>query len=326
MKELFFSFAIAILINYFLAKPIDYLTKFIKVRSISVSVVFIGFISIIALLIAYFIPASFEQLLALKRALPSIVNNLFLFLLSIQSFLSKYQIDLQLPSLDEQLIIKQLLSVIPKINYQSIGSIAGNLVSGSVSAVAYMILTIIMSFYLLVDGKRAWELFLIPFSRRMRLHLCGIKDKADRCLYAFLIGQIEIASLTSLVMLITYIVLGVPFALLFALLQLLEIIPVIGTWTAIGISITVILFTSGFYKALIVFVVYILYSQLVRDSFVAPKILGENLGYHPLAIITTLVLGAQIGGIPGVVLALPLLAIIISVLDYNIELRNLKLR
>lgn len=326
MKELFFSFAIAILINYLLAKPIDFLTRYIKIRFISVLIVFLGFLSVISLLIAYFIPASLEQLFALKKALPSIVTNLFMLLINLQTFLSKYQIELPLASLDTQVIIKQILSVVPKINYQSIGSIAFTLLAGSVGAVSYTILTIILSFYLLVDGKRAWEMFLIPFSKRMQLHLKGIKEKADLCLYSFLIGQIEIASLTSLVMLITYLVLGVPFALLFALLQLLEIVPVIGTWVAIVISIVVIIFTSGFYKGLIAFAIYFAYAQLVRDSFVAPKILGESLGYHPLAIIITLVVGAQLAGIPGVILALPVLAIIISVIDYNIELRKLKVR
>ena len=133
-------------------------------------------------------------------------------------------------------------------------------------------------------------------------------------------------TLTSLVMLITYFVLGVPYAMLFAFAQMLEIIPVLGTWVAIIPCITIIFFTSGVAKALVAFAVYLIYSQFVRDNFVAPKIMGNALGFHPLAIILALIIGATLRGAFGVVFALPILAIASAVVDYFVELRRLKVR
>jgi predicted PurR-regulated permease PerM len=66
------------------------------------------------------------------------------------------------------------------------------------------------------------------------------------------------------------------------------------------------------------------YSQIIRDNFITPRVMGSNLGFHPLAILLALLIGAQLGGIAGVIIAIPLLAVITSVIDYNLELSELK--
>ena len=124
-------------------------------------------------------------------------------------------------------------------------------------------LTVIISFYLLVDGKRVWELFLTPFDGKLKDHLINVKKKIDNGLYAFIIGQFQIASLTTVVMLSTYFILKVPFALVLGLAQMLEMLPVIGTWTAIVPAIIIVGFSTTFTKALIVFIVYMaLYTDI----------------------------------------------------------------
>jgi predicted PurR-regulated permease PerM len=125
-------------------------------------------------------------------------------------------------------------------------------------------------------------------------------------------------------MLITYVVLNVPFALVLGLVQLLEILPVIGTWTAFVPCLIIVSFTTSVNKGLVALAVYIFYTQIIRDNFVAPRILGDNLGFHPLAIIISLMVGAKLGGIAGIILALPVLALITSIVDYNLELADLK--
>jgi predicted PurR-regulated permease PerM len=327
LKELFLSFAVALLFNYFLTKPIDLLTKYIRSRFMAVFIVYMSFLVGLGFLLSLLIPALTLQSSVLQNSLPNFHTNLNLFLIELKSQLANYNINLSInteaKNMDE--LASNLGSIIPQIETLQISKITSFIVSSSMSAAVYFILTFILSFYLLVDGKRAWDLFLKSFPARMKFHLECIKIKVDRCLFALLIGQVEIASLTTIVMLITYLALNIPYGLLLGLVQMLEIIPVVGTWTAIVPCIIIILFTSGVSKGLIAFAIYLFYTQIIRDNFIAPKIMGSNLGYHPLSIIFAMVIGAQFGGIAGIIIALPVLAVFVSFIEYNAELNSLKI-
>lgn len=324
IKEILIAFSIAILINYLLAKPVDILTKYIRIRALSVITIYMGFITSLIVLGVYLFPVIAAQLKALKIALPAIVENFELALIATNDFLRSYQIELPIRAINQTEMINRLVSAITKLNFSDFGTFVTAIFLSSVSAILYVILTLILSFYLLLDGNKIWELFLVPFSRRFTIHLRAIKKKVDASLNAYIVGQFQIASLTALVMLATYITLNIPYAVILALVQMLEIIPVIGTWTAIVPCITVICFTSSPYNGLIAFIVYLIYSQLIRDNFIAPRILSSALGFHPVVVILTLIIGAQIAGAAGVILALPLLAVVLATLDYFVELSKLK--
>lgn len=324
VKEILYAFATAILINYFFAKPVAFLTKYIKYRIISVLIILLSFVSIISVVVAYLVPIIVTQSIALKNNLPKIVANLDMFLFKVTSFFESYQIDLPFSEINRAELLNSLFKYVPKLDFTEIGNFAGEFIFSSVYVMAYTFLSIIISFYLLLDGERAWHMFLIPFSKKITRHLILIKEKIDSRLNAFLFGQLQVATLTVLTMTVAYLVLNVPYAIILGLAQFLEIIPVVGTWIAIVPCIVIIGLTAGFSKAFIAFVIYMIYSQLIRDNFIMPRVMGSSLGFHPLGILLALLIGAQLGSLPGVVLAIPLLAVITSVIDYNLELSELK--
>jgi len=324
VKEILYAFATAILINYFFSKPVVFLTKYIKYRFISVFAILLGFISIISVLVGYLVPIIVTQSMALKNSLPKIVANLDMFLFKVTTFFEKYQIELPFNEINRAELLNSLFKFVPKLDFTELSNFATEFIFSSVYVMAYVFLSVVISFYLLLDGERAWYMFLIPFSKKITRHLVLVKEKIDQRLNAFLFGQLQVATLTVLSMTVTYLVLNVPYALILGLAQFLEIIPVVGTWIAIIPCILIIGLTAGFSKALIAFVVYIIYSQLIRDNFITPRVMGSSLGFHPLGILLALLIGAQLGGLAGVVLAIPLLAVITSVIDYNLELSELK--
>jgi predicted PurR-regulated permease PerM len=322
IKEILVTFAIAILINYLLAKPVSFLTKYIRIRALSILIIFLLFVSSFSLLVFYLLPKVIDQLKALKTAAPDLAHSIETASYAINNFLANYSIELPI-HINKTELTESLVRYITKINLYDFSFVAPLVVS-SVSIILYMVLTLILSFYFLLDGDRVWELFLMPFSKRFTLHLRAIKRKVDSSLYAYIVGQFQIASLTALVMLVTYIALQIPYALILALVQMLEIIPLIGTWAAIVPCILIVGATKGWSSALIAFIVYIIYSQFIRDNFIAPKIMGTALGFHPVGIILGLIIGAKLGGAVGVVLVLPLLAVIFAIVDYFVELSRLK--
>ncbi len=324
-SEILNALALATLINYLLAGPVSFLTRFIRYRVLSVLLIYLTFVAGIAFLIYSLLPTLSSQAGHLKESIPLLFGELDNLFFNLNLFLqTNYQISLPVAAGDETQMVSKLLVNFIKSQMSNPSLGAGHIVSSSVNIGLYGVMTIVLSFYLLVDGKRAWDLFMIPFENRLAKHISAIKSKIDRSLHAFVAGQFQIASLTSLVMLITYVSLGIPYSVLFAIVQMLEIIPLIGTWTAI-IPCTIIIFvTNGPNAALIAFSVYLIYTQVVRDNFVAPRIMGDALGFHPLSIIVAVIIGAKLGGAMGVIFALPLLAIMTSFIDYNLELSKLK--
>lgn len=324
VKEILYAYTTAILINYFFAKPVEFLTKYIKYRFISVLIILLSFISLISVAVAYLVPMIVTQSLALKNNLPKIVANLDMFLFKVTSFFENYQIDLPFSEINRAELLNSLFKYVPRLDFTEIGNFASEFIFSSVYVMAYIFLSVIISFYLLLDGERAWHMFLIPFNKKITRHFVLIKEKIDSRMNAFLFGQLQVATLTVLTMTVAYLVLNVPYAIILGLFQFLEIIPVVGTWIAIIPCILIIGLTAGFSKALIAFIIYMIYSQLIRDNFIMPRVMGSSLGFHPLGILLALLIGAQLGGLPGVILAIPVLAVITSIIDYNIELSELK--
>ncbi len=324
-SEITVSFAVAFFINYLLSRPVAFLTKFIRFRVISILTIYLVFATTVGTVIYYIIPAIAKQFSSLKNGLPTIIDKVDELLLQLNNFLiNNYQIIIPNLSIDKEHILNQLVGFITRLNPSDFSSTTTALLTSSLTVIIYFFLTLILSFYLLADGQRAWDLFLIPFSDKLARHLNAIKKKIDHCLYAYIVGQFQIATMTSLVMLICYVILQVPYALLLGLLQMLEVVPLIGTWTAIIPALIVVLITNGPQSALIALIVYLIYSQIIRDNFVAPKIMGHALGFHPLGIMLAIIIGAKVGGLMGVIFALPILATISAVIDYNIELARLK--
>jgi predicted PurR-regulated permease PerM len=326
IKEILIAFSLAIVFNYLLARPVEFLTRFIHVRLFSVLIIFLSFVAGIVLGAFYLIPIIGEQIKALQNAIPRLFLNLYQAIDYLNMFLSNYQIHLPIEGINRPQILNAVLEALKLVDPSDFGNFIGDILLGSVTTAMYTIVITVITVYLLVDGNRVWQMLLDPFSKRLSAHLNEIKKRIDLNMSAFVFGQFQIATLTTLVMLVTYLVLGIPYGILLGLAQILEILPVLGTWIAIVPCITIIMFSSGLSKGLIALVVYLFYTQFIRDNIIAPRIMGDAIGFHPVAVIFGLFVGAKLGGAVGVLLALPALIIMGSILGYIVETSRLKVQ
>lgn len=324
VHEIFVCFFIAILLYYLLRKPVNFFARYIKSHVLSVLIILLAGFLLLTLIGMYATPIIAAELKELKLALPAIVMNLEHALLKVNHYLAQYQIQLPIQNFGRQEILNTVLPALSKLKVSDFGTFFTSILLSSVSVLLYGVLSVILAVYLLVDGTRVWDLLVMAFSKKWQYHLNEIKLRVHSSLSAFIVGQFQIAVMTSTVMLITYLSLGVPYAVLLAMVQMLEIMPVIGTWLAIVPCLLVILFTSGLTPFFVALAIYLIYSQLVRDNFITPRVLGDALGMHPLGIILTLAVGAKLAGAVGVVLSLPLLAVASAALNYFIELSHLQ--
>lgn len=308
LKDLLIIFIFALCINYLLAKPVDFLTKYLHNRAIVTLIVLFSILSILALVVSSIYPIVKEQLVTFVQVLPSIETKISVFSSHISEMLG-IQIDLsaEIQRFFEDLNTKSIL----------VGSF-----KHSIYLITVIVMILIVSFYLLLDGNKVWTLFMHLFPKHYEKDFQAVKMRIDSNLNSLIIGQFKVASITSLVMFTSYLAIGNGFAILLGLLQMLEFIPIFGTWAAFIPAIIVITATSGTTKALIVTGIYLIHSQIVRDHFLVPKIMGSAFGIHPLAVILGLALGFKSIGPLGIIVALPLIGIISAIMHYVLELEK----
>ena len=168
------------------------------------------------------------------------------------------------------------------------------------------LLVVIVTFYMLLDGARAWAfaLGLVPEPERSRLRL--VAGRVHSVLGRWLRGTLLLVGLVALVL---YLVLGpilhLPYALALAILTgILEVIPLVGPLIAAALAVIVAFSVGGPGLALVVAVVYLVVRE-VEDQLVMPVVIGRAVDLHPAVTIFAVLVGLSAFGILGGLLAVP---------------------
>jgi predicted PurR-regulated permease PerM len=182
---------------------------------------------------------------------------------------------------------------------------AGRLVlTGAIAAVLALILTI----YLLVEGNRtyAWLAAYAPPAHRERVHITA--REARRAIRAYAIGNIVTSVFATVFTLIVLSLLKVPAALLLAMLAgLFDFVPVLG-FICSALPAVLLAMSVSTSVALTVAILYLAY-HVAENYYIGPKVYGDRLRLSNLAVILAFAVGAEIGGIVGALVALPLAAL-----------------
>ncbi|GAA0442727.1 AI-2E family transporter [Lentibacillus halophilus] len=134
-------------------------------------------------------------------------------------------------------------------------------------------------------------------------------------------GQLVVCLFVSLAALIVFRTLDIPYGLLLAIIMgVTNIIPyfgpILGAVPAIAITAT----TSG--KLVLMVVISIFIIQVIDGNLLSPYIVGKSVKIHPIAIIFALLLGGQLVGIAGMILAVPILAVLNVAVPHILALRQ----
>ena len=201
-----------------------------------------------------------------------------------------------------------------------IGAYALHSVGAAAQVLVVGFTTVVLAFYLIADHERVQGFAFSLLPRRFHIRTARVLLDMETVVGGYMRGQ----ALTSLCIgVFAYIllrVLGVPSALPLAILAAFaDLIPLIGGVLAVAPSVLLAL-TVGPVQAVIVLVAFVVYQQ-VESSLLAPRIYGQSLRLSPIAVTVALLIGGQLLGIVGALLALPMAAgIRVLVENYRIEL------
>ncbi|CUR32744.1 conserved membrane hypothetical protein [Planktothrix tepida PCC 9214] len=295
---------IAFLLNYAVAK----LERFIP-RGIAAALVYLIAIVTFVIIALTLVPPVFNQGRQLITRLPELIE-------SGRQQLAEFQVwsaDRNLP-FDVGILQQQLLSRIQgTIEPILTGSLG--LVLGTFNWFFDLIFILVIAFYMLLDGERLWNLLITILSPQIREVLTF---SLERNLKKFVLGQTLQGIFMAVTLTVAFLMLKVPYFLLFAVvIGLLEIIPFVGATLGIG-TVTIIVAFIDWWLALQVLAVAVAIQQ-VKDNIVAPRIMGDLTGLSPVIIFSALLLGGKIGGLLGFILAIPMAGVIKSIIEVVVD-------
>ena len=190
-----------------------------------------------------------------------------------------------------------------------VGSTAAEVATGT-------LITLFTLVFFLMEGERIWLFIVGLFPRRARDAVNGAGRAGWKSLGAYVRVQILVAAIDAVGIGIGAAILGVPLAIPLGVLVFLgSFIPVIGALLSGAVAVLLALVALGPVQALIMIGIVLLVQQL-ESHILQPLIMGKAVSLHPLAVIFAVAGGSMIFGATGALFAVPVLAVVNSVVRY----------
>lgn len=190
---------------------------------------------------------------------------------------------------------------------QQLGSYVLGYLPGLMNAVLSVGVALVLTIYMLLDGRRTceWLIAFGPPQQRDRLRETAVQARI--AVLAYVRGNVATSVLAGICTYAAMLLLGVPAALLLGILSaILDFIPVLGiilsTVPAVLLGLTV-----SPWIAMAVLLFHGAYN-VIENYYITPKVYGRELRLSSLAVITAFAVGAELGGVVGALVALPVAA------------------
>ena len=321
LKPVVLPFVGAFLVAYLFSPLVDKLHKIGLPRWLSISAVFIGIGVVITLAFWYLVPLVWEQLMYAKNSIPSGIhwaNYKFLPWLSDSFNLVPMELDV------DQISAAIMEYVQTNYSADSIQAMIAKLAQSGLNFIQIggtVVLIPIIAFYFLLDWDRMLDSFRRLIPRRYEEQTLVIVKECHSVLGAFVKGQFLVMVLLGVVYAMGLQLIGLEVGLIIGMVAgLCSIIPYLGFAVGIIAAVIASLFQFGidWMQLLLVGVVFMI-GQAVEGYILQPFLLGDKIGLSPVAVVFAVLAGAQLGGILGMLIALPVAAVIVVLLRHARE-------
>lgn len=311
-QTLFVPLVLTVFLFYLLRPLVHLLEKNMK-KTYAILVIYVGGVVIIGSLLAYFIPTLINQFVSLTDNLPAIFERIQEIFESFEN--NDFIANLQFQGLFD---LEELLAQLNNSLDDIFKGIATN-ITGFVSTVANVVLIIFIIpfilFYVLRDYSKMVSAVVDFFKKDKQEEVKQVLKQIDATLSSYIQGQGLVCLVVGTLELIAYLIIGLDYALLLAVIAgSTNIIPYFGPWIGAIPAVIVALFISPF-KALLVIVSIVVIQQL-EGTFVSPQIIGKKMKIHPLTVMLLILLVGRLAGVLGMIIAVPVYAVVKVVLAH----------
>ncbi len=308
IRGILLPFVLGMATAYFLDPAVDRLQKAKLSRSAATLLITVIFFAIIMLTLVIVAPITVAQISAMVEAIPG-------YMVQAEAEIIPY-------------IERKLNGISPSVMQEIRGSVsssvgliarelaeffAGLLTSGVafINIISLVLITPIVAFYLLRDWDKVVEHVdsLLP-----RKHAEIIRQQlsiVDLTLAGFVRGQLNVCLLLGIYYAIGLTLLGLNFGFVIGMITgFLVVFPYIGLLVGAISGLTVAFFQFPDSSSILLVLAVFVSGQIIEGNFITPKLVGEKVGLHPLWIIFAMLAGAALFGFVGILLAVPVAAIL----------------
>ena len=297
--------AVAAILAFLLNYPVEFFSRARITRPQAVIIVLLVSLTLLVFVGLILVPLLTDQTVQLLKGIPSWLETTQNNLERLDNWAKARRLPLDLRGFSNR-INERVESQVQALAGQAVGFALGTL-----TGLIDVVLVIVLAFYMLLYGARLWHGLVnllppqigLPLSASLRLNFKNF------FITQLLLGLFMVVMLTPV-----FLVLKVPFALLFALLiGAAELIPFIGASLGIGLVTLLVLF-QNWWLAVQVAMAAILMQQ-IKDNLLAPRLMGNFTGLNPIWIFIALLMGVQIAGLLGAIVSVPLAGTIKGTID-----------
>lgn len=307
-KAVLTPFVLGMVIAYLLNPLLNrFSTKGIQRTTSAIIILSVFFTAITALLVVISPIIAKEAADFIKEA-PSYVDKIITL---IQPYIIWFQEMTGQGSLeDAKAFLKDNMSKILTIS----GGIAGGLAAGGqafIGAMTTLILTPLVAFFMMKEWPAivAWVEGLMPRDKEKMIK--DLLSQIDKKLAGFIRGQLSVAFFLGLIYAVALTIAGLNYGFLIGITAgVLSIIPLVGSTIGLLVSVIVAWFQAGEINYVLIISAIFIVGQIVEGNILSPKLLGDSVGLHPLWILFSLMAGGSLFGILGMLLAVPVAAVI----------------
>jgi predicted PurR-regulated permease PerM len=249
------------------------------------------------------------------RLIPSIIKDL-------NELAANQTVEFGGLTLDVGSIEKPLTEFITTIG-RSLPEKVPQLVFTALESVLLFVTYLIVTFYLLLQTEQIVEKFYSLVPAPYRAEIRGLGAQVDGILAGYIRGQLLLIPIMTVLTYTALKILDIHYALVIAIASgILEVIPLVGPWSATGIAMAVALFQAtapfGWPNWLLAAIVGLTYFvlRMIEDNFIIPQIVGHAVHLHPALVLFAVIAGGTIGGPFGLLIAIPVAAIARLLLRY----------
>ena len=210
---------------------------------------------------------------------------------------------------------------------ERIGDVGGwvlSFIGSFISGVVTLVLVPFFLVYLLIDHKKFVPFISGFFSGERKKWIRKTLHDIDETLQAYIQGQLFVSFLVGIMLLIGYLIIGLDYALLLALIGMAtNVIPFLGPYIAVIPAIIIALVQEPIMAVYVAIIMLV--AQQIESNFITPNVMGKSLDVHPLTVITLILAAGNIAGLWGIILAVPVYAVIKTIAK-NIYARRSEIR
>ncbi|HTQ57058.1 MAG TPA: AI-2E family transporter [Bryobacteraceae bacterium] len=304
MRRTLFLFIVALLFAYLLAPLVNVIDRLIpadRTRNWALALAYLIFLGVLFVGVTQIGSRVIDQANALAKSMPALLNKL-------------EQPEAVLPS-DTNSLKAQVLREVRDHVAKSSGSLfaylpnLGAKILSAASNLVYVVIVPILGFFFLKDGREFPRHFLdLIDDEHQRALVDDLLADVNLLLAHYMRALFTLCLATFTSYSIFFSILRVPYSILLAAVAAtLEIVPMIGPLAA-GVLILIVTAVSGgpFLGSLIFLLVF----RVFQDYVLSPQLMHSGVQLHPLLVLFGVFAGAEIAGIPGAFLSVPVLALI----------------